>query len=874
MTIAATYTQSVSSLNAKLSVVSDSVFYTSGTVTAASVPIKKWVDGVVVDMDYPLQADNSTWTYGSARMFSVNDLVHYFVEEGTVADTLAVFGSVSGLQTTLGEIVSDECLRSKVLSISDIDTTALTQSVRGYKVQQISAIRSAIEPLQGCWPFDIVHSGYAIKFIPRGGSAVASIAESDLDARPGGQESGVKMTKAREMSMQIPRRVEVTYIDAAREYEIGPAGTSERLNTDSVNILAIEMPVVLTADEAQGKAETLLYLYWLERNDLSFTLPPTYANLEPADVVTILLPGETLTVRLVGINYLPDGLLEVQAKMASSSIYSPNTYGQAGLSTGAILTLDGASGVIPLDIPCMADEMNTSGCPIAIYGERTGWPGGTAVRSFDAGQTWASVASVLPPSVTWSRAINALPDGRTDIFDTINTLLLQPMPNALSSVTRLQVLAGANHFAVGADGRWEIVAAMTCTQQGDGSWVLSDLVRGRFGTEWAMSLHQALDTVVLLDPAKIPFVTTPTDRLFAAGVYRGVTNGAALDSASDVNFTYNGVNFECLAPVYIRGGIDAATKNWTVTWFRRTRVGGEWKDYVDASLSESSERYEAEIWDSTFTNLKRTYTGLTTPTFTWTAAEQITDFLVEQQTIRVKIYQVSDKVGRGYPAQTSLTRTLYVAPDPYWTSVSCLLHGDGVDGTNNFVDQKGKTITINGGTPIHKSASFKWGGASIYFNGSSLISVARHADFGFAAEASVEFWINPDSNTAGSQWVWSTSANTSQKSLAMRMYRVTDTTWTPYVSLYPTLFAGTSGCVLSGVWQFMQYIRSGNTITMYRNGVSVGSTTYTAGDTYDTYCWIGGSGDGGQFKGYIDDFRITKGVARAATTPTAAFPDA
>ena len=607
---------------------------------------------------------------------------------------------------------------------------------------------------------------------------------------------------------------------------------------------------------------------------MSFTLPPTYANLEPADVVTILLPGETLTVRLVGINYLPDGLLEVQAKMASSSIYSPNTYGQAGLSTGAILTLDGASGVIPLDIPCMADEMNTSGCPIAIYGERTGWPGGTAVRSFDAGQTWASVASVLPPSVTWSRAINALPDGRTDIFDTINTLLLQPMPNALSSVTRLQVLAGANHFAVGADGRWEIVAAMTCTQQGDGSWVLSDLVRGRFGTEWAMSLHQALDTVVLLDPAKIPFVTTPTDRLFAAGVYRGVTNGAALDSASDVNFTYNGVNFECLAPVYIRGGIDAATKDWTVTWFRRTRVGGEWKDYVDASLSESSERYEAEIWDSTFTNLKRTYTGLTTPTFTWTAAEQITDFLVEQQTIRVKIYQVSDKVGRGYPAQTSLNRALYVAPDPYWTSVSCLLHGDGVDGTNNFVDQKGKTITINGGTPTHKSASFKWGGASIYFNGSSLISVARHADFGFAADASVEFWINPDSNTAGSQWVWSTSANTSQKSLAMRMYRVTDTTWTPYVSLYPTIFAGTSGCVLSGVWQFMQYIRSGNTITMYRNGVSVGATTYTAGDTYDTYCWIGGSGDGGQFKGYIDDFRITKGVARAATTPTAAFTDA
>lgn len=875
LTIASTYTQPVSSLQAKLSVSSDSVFYTSGAVTSASVPIKKWVNGVVVDFDYPLQANNSAWSYGTARMFSINDQIHYFIEEGTVADTLAVFGSVSGPQTTLGEIVSDECLRSKVLSLSDIDTSALTQSVRGYKVQNIGAIRSAIEPLQGCWPFDIVQSGYAIKFIPRGGSAVASISESELDARPGSQKNGVRMTKAREMSLQIPRRVEVTYIDAAREYEIGPAGTSERLNTDSVNILAIEMPVVLTADEAQGKAETLLYLYWLERNDLSFTLPPTYAHLEPADVVTILLSGETLTVRLVGINYLPDGRLEVQAKMASSAIYSPNTYGQAGLSTGQVLTLDGASGIIPLDIPCMMDEMNTSGCPIAIYGERTGWPGGTAVRSFDAGQTWASIASVTPPSITWSRAINALPVGRTDIFDTTNTLLLQPTTNALSSVTSLQVFAGANNFAVGADGRWEIIGAMTCTQQGDGSWVLSDLLRGRFGTEWAMSLHQALDTVVLLDPFKIPFVTLPTDRLFAAAVYRGVTNGATLDSASDVNFTYNGVNFECLSPVYVNGGIDGVTKDWTVTWFRRTRVGGEWKDYVDAPISETSELYEAEIWNSTFTTLKRTITGITTQSFVWTAAQQITDFLVEQQSIYVKIFQISEKVGRGYPSQQSMTRALYVSPDPYWGNVSCLLHGDGTDGTNNFSDQTGKTVSILAGTPQHKTASFKWGGSSIYFNGSSGITMPRQAAFGFPADASIEFWINPDSNTSSSQIVFGTALNNSQKSLTIQMVRVTDTTWTPGCKLYPNLYQGTSGVIVSGVWQFMQFIRSGNTVSYYRNGVAVGSCLYTAGDIYNTYCAIGMNYDGAlPFKGYIDDFRITKGVARSATTPTAAFPDA
>ena len=876
MTIAATYTQPVAAQQAKISVVSDRVFYTCGTVDSNSAPIRKWVDGVVVDMDYALQLNDGWNSDTFERLLSANDLMHYVINGNPSGQlTTAVFGSVSGTTTTLSQVVNDECLRSNLLTLSDINTAALTQEVRGFKISNVGAIRAGIEPLQGCWPFDIVQSGYTIKFIPRGGSALASIDDAELDARAGGSPSGVRMTKSREMSIQIPRRVEVTYLDANREYDVGPAGTAERLNTDAVSVTAIEMPVVLTANEAQGKAETLLYLYWLERYDLSFVLPPTRLNLEPADVVTIALSGETLTVRLTEVAYLPDGRVEVKAKLASSSIYSPNEYGQAGLSTGQSLTLAGSSGVIPLDIPCVIDEMNTAGCPLAIYGERAGWPGGAAVRSWDAGQTWTSVASVLPPTVTVSTTINALPAGRTDIIDTANQIVLQPMLNTLSSVTELQMLAGANNFAVGADGRWEIVGAKTCTQQGDGSWVLTNLLRGRAGTEWAVGLHQALDTVVLLDPTRIPFVTLPVDRLFSAGAYRAVTNGASIGSASDVDFTYNGTNFECLAPVYINGGIDATNNNWTVTWLRRTRVGGEWRDYVDAPLSETVESYDAEIWDSTFSNLKRTFSGLTSPTFTWTEAQQITDFTVKQHTIRVRIYQVSDKVGRGYPAQASLTRALYVAPDPYWTSVSCLLHGDGSDGTNNFVDQTGKTVSIIGGTPTHETSSFKWGGSSIYFNATGGISVTRQAAFGFPADASIEFWINPDSNSVSSQVVYSSAANLSQKSIGLRIYRVTDTTWTPYLLLYPSTLAGTSGCIVSGTWQFFQIIRSGNNVYFYLNGSNVGTFTYTAGDTYDTYCSIGSATDGGvPFKGYIDDFRITKGVARAAGTPTGPFPDA
>jgi len=81
----------------------------------------------------------------------------------------------------------------------------------------------------------------------------------------------------------------------------------------------------------------------------------------------------------------------------------------------------------------------------------------------------------------------------------------------------------------------------------------------------------------------------------------------------------------------------------------------------------------------------------------------------------------------------------------------------------------------------------------------------------------------------------------------------------------------------SSTWTYVAVARSGSTTTLYVNGVSVGTTTSLGNLTNTDYVVGGGRYAGSStitasFNGYIQDFRITKGIARTITTPTAAFP--
>ena len=184
----------------------------------------------------------------------------------------------------LAEVIGMELDLSCLLSAADIDVTQISGSVKGYQISGDS-IRSAIEPLATAFQFDVIQSGYKIKFVPRGSASVLTVPYEDLGATTGDTPDKV-FSQSREMDTQLPAKTTVSYLDAEREYEVSEQSAS-RINTEAVNEEDVELAIVIGADGAAGIAEMLQTRAWLERTNMSFTIPPTYLNLEPTDVITV-----------------------------------------------------------------------------------------------------------------------------------------------------------------------------------------------------------------------------------------------------------------------------------------------------------------------------------------------------------------------------------------------------------------------------------------------------------------------------------------------------------------------------------------------------------------------------------------------------------
>ncbi len=890
LNLVSTFSQTVTNgVRPAIYVVDDSIFY-----TATQGFVYKWINGVVVDT-FPgaVASDFSTASPSSLGeppgfFVMVSDSPVYCVSFSfavSLANQLhfaIAADSVASAAAKLRDIVTDECELAGVASGS-LDLAALTNhDVRGYKIAARSSVRAAMEPLQAAFPFDVAASGYKLKFVSRGGASVATIPSEDLGATVG-NDLPVLLPIAREMESQLPYRVNVRYADAGREYDVGEQ-YAER-PAESLNERTVELAIVLTADEAAQKADVLLEKEWVERTDLGpFTLPPTWSELEAADVVTIEHRGQQHESRLTRVEYLPDGRLQCQAKLTHAASYVSTSQGSDPLVLGqSLVPLKGSTAGYLLDIPRIRSEQDVPGMSYGMTGLASGWPGGSFLRSDDSMASYQVVASTNVRAKVFTAGV-ALSAHHGYSIDHGSMLTVTPLypAHTLSSVTEEQLYSQANLAAYGADGRWEIVAFRTVVDN-TGSYTVRDFLRGLYGSEWASGLHETGDLCILLDTSSVGFFGLPTNAIGSQRLYRAVTQGASIDSAIDISDYYEGNNLKPLSPAEIIGHRDAVTGAWKIWPQRRTRCPVELFSGTTVPIGESVEAYEIEIWDSGFTQKIRTIVVSGSNEIEYSSANQIADFGVIQDTLYLRAFQVSSVIGIGYPLQWSKYQIL--TTDPYFSNVSVLMHMDGVNNGTIFTEVKGNSVTVFGNT-CTKTGLKKFGSSSAYFDGGSdYLSIPDGASLDFGSgDFTIEMFVAFTSPTNAAAEVLFCKKSTDAGSSWVQIYK--DVSSTRLVATASSdgstnafVITTSTGLFSSGVFAHVAITRSGSTFTVWVNGVSVGSTTFSGAifNPSGVPLRVGANATGSSsVYGYVDDFRITKGTCRYTSTfsvPAEAFPD-
>lgn len=197
--------------------------------------------------------------------------------------------------------------------------------------------------------------------------------------------------------------------------------------------------------------------------------------------------------------------------------------------------------------------------------------------------------------------------------------------------------------------------------------------------------------------------------------------------------------------------------------------------------------------------------------------------------------------------------------DDYYLYVSLLLHLNGSNGSTTFIDDSSNPKTVQAvGSPSVSDTNPKFGSGSVALNGTTdYLTVAENPDLTFGqSDFTVELWVyqvNSDNydliTFAGEQW---------------EIY-IYDSS---YIYFWDGIDTRISGSFVSAnVWNHVALVRQGEQVRLYLNGIQTGSTYIDSGITYLTQgtLYIGHYPGATYVNGYIDEVRITKGIARYTT---------
>lgn len=460
----------------------------------------------------------------------------------TLADNFAIQTSFMGVERlsenppTLDQVVSAIHTWCGQPS-SEYDVSELQETlVRGLILAGPYTGKDAINSLQNLWMVDSPEEDKQIVYRLRGKDALATLTFDDLIDEP--EEA------TREQAIEYPRKMHLDYQSPDVDYAPAKA-TSSRSSVDArvLGEMNVQVPVVLTPDEAAQRATVLHKVSWADADgEVVFYVPDEYLYLVPGDCILLSLRGTIRRLRIGSMEYSP-GQIKLTCRGDRQSAYTSDVEGIVPPPpTPPPPSIVGPTLLIVGDWPALRDQddISTFVKYIGMGGISPAWHGALGEVSTDGGNTYNEMLDVTSGAIMGTLQ-EAITDAAPYFADHTNTVVIQlditDDSIEIDSLTEAQFLAEGGGFAlVDTDGSFEIMQYRDAVDLGDGLYELSYLQRGRLDS--TTSGHAPGARFVLLETMAV--VTAPTLHLGLDIYHRATSYGNTTETATVVHDVFEG----------------------------------------------------------------------------------------------------------------------------------------------------------------------------------------------------------------------------------------------------------------------------------------------------------------------------------------------
>lgn len=415
----------------------------------------------------------------------------------------------------------------------------------------------------------------------------------------------------------------------------------------SAQSMGLAVPLMMSKERVAVLTQNMLYDTWGSQLTGSVRLPRRYYAIDEGTIVNLTHNTFSDIVRLTEVTHNGDYSVSAVFEVVRAKRKARGNV-DAYVARQSKRKGRPESELYFFDVPLLSPDDAVAG-KIVIYMTMAGvgqpnWPGGYLANATESG-VFSAIGNVSNDTPI-GRSINVAPiaAGSSDdlrvMFNGFN-----PCEGLNATTAELASNPGRNLAFYGVNGRWEIVQWKTATLSDKGYVIFDGVRRGLRGTRTFD--HATGDIFVPLTP-NIRKVAFPSSIIGTTQLFKAVGYGLPLSRVPTYEFVIAAAALKPWSPVVKRTATRASGGDIELQWYRRDRLGfNTLGSAAELPQSDPPEAYELELLDG-LGGVARAVSGLSAPSWTYTAAMQAADGLVgTPDSLRVRVYQMSHAAGIG-----------------------------------------------------------------------------------------------------------------------------------------------------------------------------------------------------------------------------------